>query len=92
MHARGRFLAGVFGAALFSSSVALDGPLVASIGGGDISMFVGLIVPFVGYFVTMRERQGAIPDVTVPVQRPAEGATGGVAPSQVSGHDANGNR
>ena len=91
-HALGWFLAGVVGAALFSSSAAFDGPLVASIGGGDISIFVGLIVPFVGYLVTMRGRLEAIPDATVPVQRPAGGATGGVVPTQVSGHDANGNR
>ena len=74
---------------MFSSSAAFDGPLVKSIGGGDISIFVGLIV---GDLVTMCGRLEAIPDSTVPVQRPAEGAAGGVVPTQVSGHDANRNR
>ena len=89
LHAPGSFLAGVVGAAMFSSNAAFDGPLVASIGGGDISIFVGLIV---GDLVTMCGRLEAIPDSTVPVQRPAKGAAGGVRPSQVSGHDVNGNR
>ena len=85
LHALGWFLAGVVGAAMFSSSAAFDGPLVSSIGGGDISIYVGLTVPFVGYLVTMRRRVEFIPDAALlPTQRSPEGPTGEAAPSQLT--------
>ena len=85
LHALGWFLAGVVGAAMFSSSAAFDGPLVSSIGGGDISIYVGLTVPFVGYLVTMRRRVELIPDAALlPTQRSPEGPTGEAAPSQLT--------
>jgi hypothetical protein len=41
---------------LFSSSAVFQGPLVSSIGGGDISIYVGLLVALLGYYLTMRSR------------------------------------
>lgn len=84
LHAVGWFLAGVAGAALFSSSAAFDGPLVSSIGGGDISIYVGLAIPFLGYLLTMRRRIGAIPDAALlPTHRSSEPVAGLPAPSQL---------
>jgi NCS1 family nucleobase:cation symporter-1 len=54
--ALGWFAAGIVAAALFSSSSVFVGPLVGAIGGGDISLYVGLLVAFVGYYLTMRGR------------------------------------
>jgi NCS1 family nucleobase:cation symporter-1 len=50
------FAAGMAFGALFSSSTLFQGPLVSSIGGGDISIYVGFVVAFVGYYLTMRGR------------------------------------
>jgi NCS1 nucleoside transporter family len=54
--ALGWFAAGIACAALFSSSAVFEGPLVGTIGGGDISIYVGLLVALVGYYLTMRSR------------------------------------
>jgi NCS1 family nucleobase:cation symporter-1 len=54
--ALGWFAAGIACAALFSSSSVFEGPLVSSIGGGDISIYVGFLVALVGYYLTMRGR------------------------------------
>lgn len=54
--ALGWFAAGIVAAAMFSSSSVFEGPLVGAIGGGDISLYVGLLVALVGYYLTMRGR------------------------------------
>lgn len=54
--ALGWFAAGILLAAMFSSSSVFKGPLVDSIGGGDLSIPVGLLASFVGYYVSMRGR------------------------------------
>jgi NCS1 family nucleobase:cation symporter-1 len=54
--ALGWFAAGIVLAAMFSSSSVFQGPLVSSIGGGDLSIPVGLLVSFVGYYLSTRRR------------------------------------
>lgn len=83
LHALGWFVAGVVGATLFSSSAAFDGPLVRLVGGGDISVYVGLAVPFAGYLATMRRQARAGAAEQVPAQRP--GAEAPAAPSAARG-------
>jgi NCS1 family nucleobase:cation symporter-1 len=75
--ALGWFAAGIVLAAMFSSSSVFQGPLVASIGGGDLSIPVGFLVSLVGYYLSMRgrvlrenatfkETSGSAADSTVP--------------------------
>jgi NCS1 nucleoside transporter family len=66
--ALGWFVAGIALAALFASSAIYSGPLTGLVGGGDISIFVGFIVPLAGYYLTMRGRVA-----------PADGALAGDA-------------
>jgi len=47
-------VAGIVLAALFASSALYQGPLTGLVGGGDISIYVGFAVGFIGYYVTMR--------------------------------------
>jgi purine-cytosine permease-like protein len=58
----GWFVAGIAVAALFANSAVYVGPLVGWVGGGDISIFVGIAVSFTGYLVTMRGRAVPAPD------------------------------
>lgn len=43
-------------AALFASNTIYSGPLTGLIGGGDISIFVGFVVPLAGYYLNVRGR------------------------------------
>ena len=52
----GWFVAGIVLAALFASSSIYSGPLTGLVGGGDISIFVGFLIPLAGYYLTMRSR------------------------------------
>jgi purine-cytosine permease-like protein len=58
----GWFVAGAALAALFANSAVYVGPLVSWVGGGDISIFVGFAVSFLGYLVTMRGRAVPAPE------------------------------
>jgi NCS1 family nucleobase:cation symporter-1 len=64
--ALGWFVAGIACAALFSSSSVFEGPLVGAIGGGDLSLYVGLLVAFVGYYLTMRGRLAPFGELRAP--------------------------
>lgn len=57
------FAAGIALAALFANSALYTGPLTSLVGGGDISIFVGLVVSLIGYYLTMRRRSGLANDV-----------------------------
>lgn len=48
------WLAGVLGSALFWQSTVFTGPLANSVGGGDVSMYVGFVVACVAYVATYR--------------------------------------
>jgi len=48
------FVLGIAGAAAFSNSALFKGPLVGLTGGGDLSIFVGLLIGFGGYYASMR--------------------------------------
>jgi len=48
------FVLGIAGAAAFSNSALFKGPLVGLTGGGDLSIFVGLLIGFGGYYAGMR--------------------------------------
>ena len=50
------FVIGAFVASLFSSNTVWQGLLVRYIGGGDLSIFVGFVIAFAGYYVTKRGR------------------------------------
>jgi NCS1 family nucleobase:cation symporter-1 len=50
------FAVGIVLAALFASSTIYSGPLAGLIGGGDISIFVGFVVPLAGYYLNVRGR------------------------------------
>ncbi|MFW3168451.1 cytosine permease [Geodermatophilus sp. CPCC 206100] len=52
--ATGWFLAGVLASALFATSSIWTGPLTAWVDGGDLSIFAGLLVGGVGYYVHAR--------------------------------------
>jgi NCS1 nucleoside transporter family len=52
----GWFAGGIVLAAPFASSAIYEGWFTGLVGGGDISLFVGFLVPLVGYFLTMRAR------------------------------------
>ena len=52
----GAFAAGIVAAALFANAPIYQGPLVGLIGGGDISIFTGLIVGGGLYYLLMRGR------------------------------------
>ncbi|MGY1662055.1 purine-cytosine permease family protein [Geodermatophilus sp. SYSU D00705] len=52
----GWFLAGVLASALFATSSIWTGPLTAWVDGGDLSIFAGLLVGGVGYYVHARAR------------------------------------
>jgi len=82
--ALGWFAVGIICAALFSNSTVFRGPLVDSIGGGDISIFVGLIVAFVGYYAMMRGRVVTGPQtVTVPSRSSAKASASRVEEGSV---------
>ncbi len=48
------FVLGIAGAAAFSNSALFKGPLVGLTGGGDLSIFVGLLIGLGGYYASMR--------------------------------------
>jgi NCS1 nucleoside transporter family len=50
------FVVGIVLAAPFASSAIYQGWFTGWVGGGDISLFVGFLVPLAGYFLTMRAR------------------------------------
>jgi nucleobase:cation symporter-1, NCS1 family len=50
------FAVGIVLAALFASNTIYSGPLTGLIGGGDISIFVGFVVPLAGYYLNVRGR------------------------------------
>jgi nucleobase:cation symporter-1, NCS1 family len=54
--ALGWFVAGIALALLFASSTIYSGPLTGLVGGGDISIFVGFVIPLAGYYLTARGR------------------------------------
>jgi NCS1 nucleoside transporter family len=58
----GWFVAGIALASLFANSAVYVGPLVGLVGGGDISIFVGCGVTFLGYYLTMRSKAGPAPE------------------------------
>jgi nucleobase:cation symporter-1, NCS1 family len=64
----GAFAAGIVAAALFANAPIYQGPLVGLIGGGDISIFTGLIVGGGLYYLLMR---GHIQKTTTTVAAPA---------------------
>ncbi|WP_297480585.1 cytosine permease [Ferrovum sp.] len=47
---------GGLAASLFSANAEWQGPFVNSLGGGDLSIFVGLFVAGLGYYATQRNR------------------------------------
>lgn len=65
----GAFAAGIVAAALFANAPIFQGPLVRFIGGGDISIFTGLIVSAGLYYILMRQQIAAAGSVDV---RPVE--------------------
>jgi NCS1 family nucleobase:cation symporter-1 len=48
------FVIGIFAASLFSSNADWQGPFVRFVGGGDLSIFVGLVIAGAGYYFTKR--------------------------------------
>lgn len=50
------FVVGIVLAAPFASNAIYSGPLTGLIGGGDISIFVGFVVPLAGYYLNVRGR------------------------------------
>lgn len=70
---------GIIAAALFSNSTVWKGPLVGSIGGGDLSVEVGFVVAAGLYYLLMHkeiaQQSRSLPAVTVPEARPASPMT-----------------
>jgi NCS1 nucleoside transporter family len=52
----GWFATGILAAALFANSAIYTGPLTDFIGGGDLSIVVGFVIAFAGYYATARSR------------------------------------
>ena len=52
----GWFLAGIIGALLFANSAVFIGPFTAMVDGGDLSLVIGFLMAFVGYYVSARTR------------------------------------
>jgi purine-cytosine permease-like protein len=79
VRANGWFFAGVVASAVFASSTIWTGPLTPWIGGGDLSIFAGLLVAAVGYYVHSRARG------TTTEAGPTAGSTPSVRPGTAAG-------
>jgi purine-cytosine permease-like protein len=85
----GWFVAGIALAALFANSAVYVGPLVSWVGGGDISIFVGIAVSFTGYLLTMRGRAVPAPDAAAVLPAAeAGGAAEAVPAPRAPAHEA----
>lgn len=63
MIAIGWFLAGVIASGMFANSTIWTGPMTGLVDGGDLSIFVGLLVSGVGYYVQARSKRIALPSL-----------------------------